>query len=142
MTYLRLIARDRKQLQTMTRKGTHSARTLNRARILLLSDQGESDVEITNTLRVGRMTVYRIKKRYAREGLHAALQERPRPGQPRKYSEQDKANIIALACSAPPKGAQRWSLRLLVEESATKTGKNTRRESVRLILKKAGRNLG
>ncbi len=142
MTQLRLTARDRKQLHVMTRKGTHSARTLNRARILLLSDQGESDVNIANTLRVGRMTVYRIKKRYAGEGLHAALQERRRPGQPQKYSEQDKAEIIALACSAPPKGAQRWSLRLLVEESATQTGKNTSRESVRLILKKAGRSLG
>ena len=142
MTHLKLIARDRKQLQAMTRKGTHSARTLNRARILLLSGQGESDVKIANTLRVGRMTVYRIKKRYAGKGLHAALQEKPRPGQPQKYTEQDKADIIALACSAPPKGAQRWSLSLLVEESAAQTGKNTRRESVRLILKKAGLSLG
>lgn len=142
MAQLRLKTRERKQLQAMTHKGEHKARALNRARILLLANDGVNDVKIANTLRVGRMTVYRIKKRYVERGLHFALSEKSRPGQPMKYTEQDKAEIIALACSTPPSGAQRWSLRLLTEEISKKSGRHFPRESVRLILKKAGRSPG
>ncbi len=142
MAQLRLSTKDRQQLKTMTRKGTYSARVLNRARILLLSDRNKSDTEISESLQLGRTTVYRIKKRYQRKGLSFALEENPRPGQPKKYSEHDKAEIIALVCSTPPTGAQRWSLRLLTEEAAKVSKRKPRRESVRLILKKVGRSLG
>jgi putative transposase len=61
-----------------------------------------------------------VKKRYAEEGLQSALKDKPRPGQPRKYSEKQVAEIIALACTPCPDGRKRWSLTLLCEELGKK----------------------
>jgi transposase len=132
-----------KYLREIIGKGRHSARTITRARILLLAHEGKRDYEIANALGIGRSTVWRIKKRYLAEGLQSALSEKYRPGQPRKYTEKHEAEIIALACTTPPKGSKRWSIALLTEELRKKKGLETvNRESVRLVLKKVGRSLG
>ena len=92
---------------------------------------------------ISRATVSNIKKRYREEGLQSALTDKPRPGQPKKYTERHEAEIIARACTKSPDGRKRWSLKLLTEELRKKEGfKTINRESVRLVLKKAGLSLG
>jgi len=104
---------------------------------------GMKELEIRNTLGISRSTVSCIKKRYREEGLESALAERPRSGQPKKYTNKHEAEIIAIACTRSPEGTKRWSLSLLTEELKKKNGFGTiNRESIRLVLKKAGRNLG
>jgi len=130
-------------LTDFVKKGRKSARELTRARILLLANQQKGDTEITGILGVGRNTVWRNKKRYREEGLRNALTEKPRSGQPKKYTNRHEAEIIALACTKSPKGRKRWSLTLLAEELKKKEGLETiNRESIRLILKKAKQNPG
>jgi len=100
-------------------------------------------MEIKDTLEISRATVSNIKKRYREEGLQSALTEKPRSGQPKKYTERHEAEIIAQACTKSPDGRKRWSLTLLTEEMRRKEGFATiNRESIRLILKKAKQSLG
>lgn len=128
---------EAKFLTNFIRKGKKDARSLTRARILLLANQGKGDTEIAKTLGIGRSTSLRIRKRYLREGLQSALVDKPRSGQPEKYSRKHIAEIIAQACTKPPEGRKRWSLALLCEEMRKKEGFETiNKESIRLILKK------
>ena len=127
-----------KFLTKFIRKGKKNARSLTRARILLLANKGKGDTEIANILGIGRSTALRIRKRYLEEGLQSALVDKPRSGQPEKYSEKHIAEIIAQACTQPPEGRQRWSLALLCEELRKKEGFETiNKESIRLILNKS-----
>ena len=143
MVKIKLEEDEVKFLRDFVRKGRKSARELTRARILILADQQNGDAEIAKTLDVGRNTVWRIKKRYREEGLQSALTDKPRPGQPKKYTERHEAEIIAQACTKSPDGSKRWSLTLLTEEMRKKEGFETiNRESIRLILKKAKQNRG
>ena len=100
-------------------------------------------MEVRDTLRISRATVSNTKKKYREEGLQYALSEKPRSGQPRKYTDAQEAEIIAMACTDPPKGRKRWTIRLLTERMKRRKGLETiNRETVRLILKKAELDLG
>ncbi len=124
-------------LEEFMGKGTRKAREIVRANILLLADEGYKTEAISDVVRVHRQSVWRVKKRYLEEGLMSALRDKPRPGQPRKYTGRHDAEIIALACSSPPRDGRRWTIQLLVEEARKKPGLETlNRESVRLVLKK------
>jgi transposase len=124
-------------LTDFIKKEQKNARPLTRARILLLANQGKGDTEIAKTLGVGRSTALRLRKRYLEEGLQSALVDKPRSGQPEKYSQKHVAEIIALACTQSPEGRKRWSLALLCEELKKKEGFETiNKETIRLILKK------
>lgn len=143
MRKLKLKPKEVTRLKEFLKKGTKSARAVSRANVLLLLNKKETGDFIAEKLNVTRDTVYNIKRRYLNEGLDAALSEKPRSGQPIKYDKKMKVEIIAKACTTPPNGRKRWSIRLLVEEMGKKKkSKNINRESVRLILKKAGRSLG
>lgn len=143
MAGMKLREDEARFLREFVSKGRRSARELTRARILLLADQQKPDLEISKVLGVGRNTAWRIRKRYLEKGLKAALTERPRPGQPRKYTERHVAEIIAQACTRPPEGRARWSVRLLTEELRKREGFETiNRETVRLVLKKRGLSPG
>lgn len=134
---------EERSLREFVSKGRRSARELTRARILLLAGQQKGDLEISQVLGVGRNTAWRTRKRYLEKGLEAALTERPRPGQPRKYTERHMAEIIAQACTRPPEGRARWSVRLLTDELKKQKGfKTINHETVRLVLKKRGQSLG
>src|SRR6185369_11143988 len=91
-------------------------RRLKRAQILLAADLRSTDEEIARNVSVGTSTVYRTKQRFVEEGFEAALGEASRPGAPRKLDVEDEAILCALACSKPPSGRARWSLRLLANE--------------------------
>jgi len=130
-------------LLDFVRKGHKSAREITRARVLLLSNQHKTGTEIAKTLGISRNTTFNIRKRYVEEGLPSSLFDKPRPGQPIKYTEKHVAEIIALACTSSPDGSKRWSLTLLTEELRKKEGFETvNKESIRLILKKAKLNPG
>lgn len=120
-----------------------SLREINRANILLLLHKGKGSKEIEDFLDVGRNTVSRTKQKFLRQGMEAALEEEPRPGQPKKYEQRHEAEIIALACSNAPEGRERWTLSLLEEAARKKRGMKTiTRESIRLMLKKTSASHG
>jgi transposase len=108
-----LTTTERQQLLDLTRAGIVGVRKVKRAQILLMADDGKTREESSTALNVGTSTVYRIRQRFVEEGLEAALNERPRRGGERKLSGGQEAVLVALACSTPPKGRSRWTLRLL-----------------------------
>lgn len=143
MIEITLSSKEREFLQRFVKTGTKKARAIARAKVLIFADEGYSNEEISKMTNVHRQGIWRIKKRYKDEGLDWALTEKPRSGQPRKYSDEQEAMIIAMACTDPPKGRERWSIRLLTEHIKKRKGFETiNRETVRLTLKKAKLNLG
>jgi transposase len=81
----------------------------------LLADEGRSDGQIINALKIARNTVKQVKGRYKKEGIEFAIHEKPRSGAPAKWDGKQKAKITALACSKPPEGRSGWTLRLLAD---------------------------
>ncbi len=140
---LKLKQEERKLLQEYLKKGTKKARAISRANILLLLDEGWEIITIAKMLNVHRQKIWRTKKRFFEEGLEKSLEERPRSGQPRKYTLKHEADIIAEACTNAPKGRKRWTVRLLAKELKKMKGFGTiNRESIRLVLKKQKLSLG
>jgi len=126
---------EREQLHQMLNGGTHAARRLKRAQILLAADVGESDAAIANNVSVGLSTVYRTKRRFVLGNVEAALSEEPRPGAERKLSGKQQALLVATACSKPPAGRRRWTLELLAGEMVRLTEhEDLSRETVRRCL--------
>jgi homeodomain-containing protein len=117
---VRLSGEEREQLETLIRKGKGPAQRLLKARILLKADVSEggdgwSDSRIIEALETGASMVYRVRKQLVEEGLEAVLSRKQRtmPAIARIFDGEKEAKLIALACSEPPKGRARWSLRLL-----------------------------
>ena len=117
---VRLSSEEREQLETLLRKGKNPARRLVKARILLKADvsqdrAGWSDSRIVNALDTSTSMVCRVRKQLVEEGLEAVLSRKPRatPAIARIFDGEKEAKLIALACSEPPKGRARWTLRLL-----------------------------
>ena len=106
---------ERARLREMVRKGKLSARKLNRAHILLAADEGALDATTAKALHVDVATIERTRKRFVEGGLDWALNERPRPGGKPKLDGKQEAYLIALACSSPPEGRQRWTMQLLAD---------------------------
>jgi transposase len=112
---------ERDYLANLIGVGTSAARRLHHARILLHADQppagpGWPDQRIAEAVAVSQPTISRVRKQYAEEGLEAALNRRaPRREYQRKLDGSQEARLIALACSTPPDGQARWSLRLLAD---------------------------
>lgn len=139
----RLKPKDREFLVKLTKTGNRNSREFERAYVLLALDKGKKHEEITEFYNVSRITIWRVKAKYLHEGAQEAIKDEPRPGQPIKYSEKDKAEIIAMACSKAPEGRSRWTIRLI--EKTLKQRKvmvTINRETIRLILKKTNVSLG
>ena len=123
---------ERSELTAILSGGTHAARRLKRAQILLAADAGASDEEIARSVGVGGSTVYRTKRRFVLGNLKAALSEEPRPGAERKLSDKEEALLVATACSSPPAGRARWTLELLADALVRLTAhESVSRETVR-----------
>jgi transposase len=104
----------------------------------MLASAGKSDDEIRTVLATSVSTVGRIRRRFVEEGLDAALSERERSGAPRKLEGKQEAYLLAIACSAPPAGRDRWTLQLLADRLVElKVVPAISDETVRLRLKKA-----
>lgn len=110
-----LTKEERSYLLDFVKHGESSARKYNRARILLLSDEGRSDREIAEVLHTGTATVARIRQRFVEGNLDGALNERPRLGGKKKLDEKGLAVLETLAQSEPPDGRNRWTLQLLAD---------------------------
>jgi hypothetical protein len=91
---------ERDQLTALLSGGKHGARKLKRAQILLAADGGAGEEEIARSVRVGKSTVYRTKRRFVLGNLEAALSEQPRPGAERKLSGKEEALLVATAAPA------------------------------------------
>src|SRR3990167_5237606 len=111
---------EQSTLLSLIRKGTVKARTITRARILLLSHEGKKDKEIISALHTATSTPHDIRKKYTEGGLTKALYDLPRPGQKRKLTGKQEAEVIVIACTKAPKGHVRWTLDLLTEEVTSK----------------------
>lgn len=105
----------RQYLQKIVESGEEKARKITRCRILLLADKGKTDQEISEALNVCLATIFNIRRRYCQGGLERAISEEARSGQPPKFRGKSIAKITALACSKPPEGRAKWSLRLLAD---------------------------
>lgn len=143
MKHLQLTPEHVEALKRFTRSGNKNVREINRAYILLWLHKGKKMAEIEDFLEVERTAIWRTKKNYLEKGLDHAIKDNPRSGQPKKYKQKQEAEIIALACSDPPEGRQRWTLELLTKQAKKHKGLETiNRESIRLMLKKTNVNLG
>jgi transposase len=114
---------ERKALRRMVKSGTHRARSITRANILLNLDEGMGEKreqgEVAKICGVSTVTVYNVSKQYATEGVDAVLNRKKRatPPVPSKITGEMEAKIIALCCGKPPEGQARWTLRLLEEKT-------------------------
>lgn len=134
---------ERPFLLQFIKSGEHSARKINRARILLLADEGKTDKEIAEALHTSVSTVQRTRQRFVEGNLEYALNERPRPGGQRKLAGKGEAVLIALAKSEPPEGRKSWTLQLLADRLVElKVVDDVSYETVRRELKKTVSSLG
>src|SRR6267154_5661461 len=120
---VRLSDEERGWLEALIRKGKSPAQRMLRARILLKADvseagEGWSDSRIIKALDTSVSMVYRVRKQLAEEGFEAVLSRKQRatPAVARIFDGEKEAKLIALACSEPPKGRARWTLRLLEDK--------------------------
>ena len=135
--HIHLSVKDRKVLQSILRTGSHRARVVRRAQILLKAHGGMKDTEIAHHLDCTSVHVANIRQRYCTEGIQRALFDAPRSGKPVTFTGGHEAKIVALACSKAPDGASRWTLKLLAKE-AKKQGvvKKISPQSVWLMLER------
>ena len=130
-------------LLNVIKKGKGTARKVTRAHILLQAAEGASDEEIAHELRIGSSTVHRVRQRFVEEGLEAALSERARCGCRPKLDGRQEAFLLALACSAPPAGRERWTIQLLADRLVELTSvPPISEDTVRRILKKTSSSRG
>ena len=146
---VRLPEEERAALLTLIGRGAAPARAQTHARILLKANRGEAGPEwtdgaISTALEVDPTTVARVRKLYVTEGLEAALHRKaPDRVYRRKLDGEQEARLVAVACSEPPRGQKRWTLRLLantlVELAVVETVSH---ETVRQTLKQTFSNRG
>jgi hypothetical protein len=140
---------ERARLHTLIGRGVAPASALTHARILLKANQGEAgpgwtDAAIGAALEVNPATVARIRVRYVAAGLDAAIY-RKAPTRHYRYAldGEQEARLVALACSAPPEGRKRWTLRLLAERLVElKVVQTVSHETVRQALQQTGSSRG
>jgi len=138
-----LTAEERGELEGMLGKGKADARKLTHARILLQADAGDggpgrTDEQVASGLNVSTRTVERVRQRFVEDGLQAALLPKPaRRIYARVLDGAQEAHLIALACTKPPAGKRRWTLRLLAAQVVELGYADAvSHETVRRVLKK------
>ena len=142
-TELRLAIKDRRAIEAMRSKGWRMAREVNRAHILSALGREVPEAQIMQVLGVGRTMIWRTRAAYLEGGMGFALVDVQRPGKPRRYRSEVEARITALACSAPPAGAKRWTLVLLEQAARAQPAMGEiSRETIRRLLKKTASNPG
>jgi len=112
-----LTGSERAELRMLISTGKGAARRLAHARVLLKADQGLTDERIAREVEVGTATIERVRRRFVEEGLAASLDpHRPEKARERKIDGAVEAHLVALCCSTPPEGADRWTLRMLADK--------------------------
>ncbi len=147
---VRLMDRERLELDGLVRRGKASALTLARARILLKADQGkdgaaQTDAQIAEALSVTPKTVFNVRRRWVEDGLEAALRRKKQacPSRSRKLDGAAEAKLVAACCGPAPKGRARWTLRMLASKLVElEIVPSISPETVRGTLKKTRLSLG
>jgi transposase len=128
---------ERAHLEALIATGTGKARVLTRARILLAADRNDTDAAIAYALHTSQDRVADVRRRCVEGGLDRALYDAPRPGAQRKLDSAQEAFVIALACTDPPAGRERWTMQLLADKLvALQVVESISDETVRATLKK------
>jgi hypothetical protein len=139
---------QRAEVESLLARGTTAALSHRHARILLEVDatprrRVRPDAQVATLCGVSARTVARVRERFATDGFAVALHGRPHPGAAPKLSSAQEARLIALACTAPPEGRARWSVRLLAARAVElEELPPMSRELVRTTLKKTASSRG
>ena len=143
---IQLTEEQRQALEALISKGQAPARTIAHAHILLKSDEGTwTDAQISQAFGVSEATIWRVRRRFLEGGLEEALHRRPQPERPekRKITGEQEAHLVALVCSPPPTGYQRWSIRLVRKHVVElEIVQQVGRETIRQTLKKMNSSPG
>ncbi|MGQ0816293.1 MAG: helix-turn-helix domain-containing protein [Gemmatimonadota bacterium] len=111
-----LTTEERDTLKALLRDGKARVRRVSRVRTLLLADEGRTDETIARALHIGNSTVERTRKRFVEGGLERALSDLPRLGKACLLNGKQEAFLVALACTDPLKGRERWTMQLLADK--------------------------
>ena len=131
----RLKAQDAKELESLLHGGVQQVRVVQRALALLRLHAGASAPEVAPLVRLTPQAIRKIAHRYRTGGLASALYERPRPGAAEVLAPAEKQRIVAMACSAPPAGTARWTVRLIAQEAVKRRlVPRVGRETIRVLL--------
>lgn len=138
-----LSEKDKTYLQQYVKTGKRSARSIQRAQVLLLLHERLPAEAVVERVGISLATLYNIKQRYRKEGLSSALHDKPKSGAPTQISSRQEAQLTVLACSEAPAGYSQWSLRLL-SNKMVELGyvEHISHEQIRKMLKKANLSLG
>jgi transposase len=144
-----LTKEERKELESMTRRGKTHARRFIHARALLLCDAGADGpawnvADVATALGVTSRAIEHLKKRFVEDGLEAALERKPREKPPREiiFDGAFEARLIALACSDAPEGRRRWTVRLLADKAVELSfAESVSHMTVQRVLKKTNLSL-
>jgi putative transposase len=143
---IKLTQDEQHELETYVSQGHKNARAINRARILLLSNENVKVKDIAKVLGVSQPTISAVRKKYqTQEHAHILdfLQDEPRSGRPITLDSQVEAKVSMIACSAPPEGYARWTLHLIADQLVKlDVVESISHESVRSLLKKTNSSLG
>jgi len=138
-----LSKQEQEELLAIVKKGKHTSQTYRNAFVLLNTDEGEysekvTNIEIAKVLKVGMRTIDRIKRRFVEDGFESCLSRKPTTRiYERKFDGDTEAKLVSIACSKPPNGFSKWSLRLLANKMVElKYVEDISHETVRTILKK------
>ncbi len=140
---------ERQSLLKLTTTGKQAAYKINHARILLKADVNQpdgdwSDEAISSALDISISTIERVRQRFVSEGIEASLSyRRGRGRKQRRLDGETEAHLLAIACSEPPPGQARWTLRLLADKMVELNHvESLCHETVRQTLKKTNFSLG
>ena len=138
--HVELSEADRAYLEKLLQKGKMPVKTYKRATALIELDRGRTFTEVANIVGVTKQTASTWATKYRKTGLEL-LTDKPRPGRPTVIDGLQRAKITALACSDPPEGYEKWSLRLLADKAIElELVETISYGEVRLILKKTNSN--
>lgn len=131
---LQLKTDEKMKVQEVIKRGT-SAREISRAHVLNLRSKNYTIIEVADILDLTPRTVINVTNNYKEGGIEKALKDDPRPGQPPKFDDRIKSKVVAIVCSEPPEGFDRWTLELLTEKVVEEQiVDEISKESMRLIL--------
>src|SRR4051812_21342880 len=136
-SFVQLTPEHRAELTDRLEREPLNGRRRRHIQILLLADEGRTDEQIAAAAGASRSTVERHRTRFAREGLEAALTDKPRSGAPAKLDGKQEAMIVALTCSDAPQGQARWTAKLLASRAVElEVVESVSESTVRRVLKK------
>ena len=115
--HVHLSEKDRQIIDTLLNSGSHPARVIRRANVLLKANNGMKDAEIASHLSCTTVHVANVRQRFCTEGLQRALYDAPRSGKPTTFTGKHEAQIVAIACTEAPEGRCRWTMELLAERA-------------------------